>query len=468
VTTRDAGDHSSGIANVSRAIAALVTMILVAACSSTSDGPEQEPRDFPDRPNVLLLITDDQRASGTMEESLPKTLRYFQAGGTRFTQAFATTPLCCPSRASILSGRYAHRHGVLNNNEGPKMDERATLQRYLQDNGYFTAAIGKYLNRWPRNLDPRYFDHWAIMLHNYYYKSLFNVDGDNRDLHGYTNDFIERKTIGLLDRFEEKDSRPWFLYVGTTAAHAPYQAEARYEGAPTPRYNPSPGVKERNISDKPFFQFGRRADFRQVRRKQLRTLYSVDDTVDKLMKKLQALDEDRDTIAFFVSDNGMLWGEHGLVSKRYPYIPSVKIPFFVRWPGIVGAGKEDSRLVANIDIAATVLDVVGDAGAFDVDGRSIFEQGMREKLLLEHWKKESDDNESEIPDWASILTPAYQYVEYYRPSEEKIATEFFDRAKDPWQLRNLLGDRRKANDPDVRKLSAELADLRDCSGDSCP
>jgi arylsulfatase A-like enzyme len=467
VTKRDAVDHSIGIKHVTRTIAALVTTLLVAGCSSTSGGPEGESRALPDRPNVLLFITDDQRASGTMKESLPKTLRYFQAGGTRFTQAFATTPLCCPSRASILSGRYAHRHGVLQNNEGPKMDERATLQRYLQDNGYFTAAIGKYLNRWPRNLDPQHFDHWSIMLHNYYYKSLFNVDGDNRELQGYTNDFIERKTIGLLDLFEESDSRPWFLYVGTTAPHSPYQAEPRYEGAPTPRYDPSPGVKEKSTSDKPLFEFGRRADFREVRRKQLRTLYSVDDTVDRLMKKVQALGEDRDTIAFFVSDNGFLWGEHGLTGKRYPYIPSAKIPFFVRWPGVVEAGRTDSRLVANIDIAATVLDVVGEAGAFDVDGRSILEPGMRDRLLLEHWTK-GNDSASEVPDWASILTPAYQYVEYYRPSEERMAIEFYDRVRDPWQLRNLLGDRTKANDPNVRKLSAELADLRDCSGDSCP
>ena len=238
--------------------------MLVAGCSSTSEEPKQEPRDLPSRPNILLFITDDQRASGTMEESLPKTLRYFQDEGTRYTQAFATTPVCCPSRASILSGRYAHRHGVHNNNEGPKMDEGDTLQRYLQDNGYFTAAVGKYLNRWPRDLDPQYFDHWAIMLHNYYYDSLFNVDGDNREIAGYAPDFIERKTIGLLDSFEEADSRPWFLYVGTTAPHSPFQAEPRYEGAPTPRYHPSPGVKEKSTSDKPFFRFGRGANFRQV------------------------------------------------------------------------------------------------------------------------------------------------------------------------------------------------------------
>jgi arylsulfatase A-like enzyme len=452
---------------VRRVVAALLMAVLVAACSS-SEEPKQEAQDLPNRPNVLLLISDDQRASGTMEESLPKTLSYFRDEGTRFTQAFATTPVCCPSRASILSGRYAHRTGVLQNNEGPKLDERATLQRYLQDNGYFTAALGKYLNRWPRGLDPRYFDHWAIMLHGYYFNSLFNVNGVERDIKGYTNDFIERQTISLLDRFEKKDSRPWFLYVGATAAHAPFEAEAKYREAPTPRFQPSPGVMEKNLSDKPSLGLGRGGNFRKVRRRQLRTLYSVDDTVDTLMKKIQALGEDRNTITFFLSDNGMMWGEHGLLGKRYPYIPSVKIPFFVRWPGKVEAGEEDSRLVANIDIAATVLDLVGDTGAYDVDGRSLFEQGTRDKLLLEHWKKEGKDKESELPDWASILTPAYQYVEYYRPSGEKIATEFYDRTTDPWQLRNLLGDRGKANDPNASGLSAELADLRDCAGDSCP
>jgi arylsulfatase A-like enzyme len=306
------------------------------------------------------------------------------------------------------------------------------------------------------------------MLHNYYYDSLFNVDGDEREIAGYAPEFIERQTIGLLNSFEQEDSRPWFLYFGTTAAHAPFQPEAKYRRASTPSYDPSPSVKEKNLSDKPIFGLGRGSNARELRRQQLRTLYSVDDSVDELMKRIQALGEDRETITFFLSDNGMMWGDHGLAGKRYPYIPSAKIPFFVRWPGQVEADKKDSRLVANIDIAATVLDVVGETGAYDVDGRSLFSQGARDKLLLEHWKKKGNDKESELPDWASILTPAYQYVEYYRPSGEEIAAEFYDRIVDPWQLRNLLGDRRRANDPNVSRLSSELADLRDCAGDSCP
>jgi arylsulfatase A-like enzyme len=445
-------------------MAALAATLLAAACSSTNDGPEQEVRELPERPNVLLIVTDDQRASGTMEEALPKTLRYFQDEGTRYTQAFATTPLCCPSRASMFSGRYAHRHGVYNNDLGRELDQDETLQRYLQDKGYRTAATGKYLNRWPHELNPPYFDFWAIMLKGYYRDSLVNVNGGRKRIDGYTNDFIEKKSIDFLDLFEGKDGQPWFLYVGTTAPHAPFQAEPKYEGVPTPRYDPSPAVKEKNLSDKPDFGPGKRIEFRKLRRKQLRTLYSVDDTVDKLMRKLQALDEDRNTIAFFVGDNGQLWGEHGLTGKRYPYMPSVKIPFLVRWPGKVDAGRKDQRLLANIDIAPTVLDLVDAQGDYDVDGRSIFEEGRRDKLLLEHWM----DDESEVPDWASLLTPTYQYVEYYRRSGEKIATEYYDRTQDPWQLRNLLGDKRKGNDPNVEELSAELTDLRDCAGDSCP
>jgi arylsulfatase A-like enzyme len=450
---------------VRRAIAALVaTTLTAAACSSTNEAPEQDIPELPERPNVLLIVTDDHRASGTMEEALPKTLRYFQDEGTRYTQAFATTPLCCPSRASMFSGRYAHRHGVYNNDLGTKLDQDDTLQRYLQDEGYRTAATGKYLNRWPHELDPPHFDDWAIMLEGYYQDSLVNVNGNRKRIDAYTNDFMERKSIAFLDRFEDKDTQPWFLYVGMTAAHAPFQAEPKYEGVPTPRYHPSPAVKEKNLSDKPDFAPGRRTNFRTLRRKQLRTLYSVDDTVDILMRKLQALDEDRDTITFFVGDNGQLWGEHGLTGKRYPYIPSVKIPFFVRWPGKVEAGRNDRRLVANIDIASTVLDLVDARSDYDVDGRSIFEEGSRNMLLLEHWM----DDESEVPDWASVLTPMYQYVEYYRNSGDKIATEYYDRTQDPWQLRNLLRDKRKANDPNVGKLSAELADLRDCARDSCP
>ena len=395
---------------------------------------------------------------------MTKTLSFFADEGTRFTQAFATTPLCCPSRASIFSGRYAHRHGVQNNDLADQLDHDETLQAYLQDAGYRTAIAGKYLNRWPREQDPPRFDDWAIMLQGYYFDALFNVDGTQRRVDGYTNDFVRESALRFLDGFESQDDQPWFLYVGATPAHAPYTPEPKYEGSKTPAYEASPAVKEKNLSDKPRFGPLKRENFRKVRRKQLRTLLSADDLVAALMRELSELDEDRDTLAFFVGDNGQLWGEHGLTAKRYPYTPSIKVPFFVWWPGQIEGGAVDRRLAANIDIAATVLDVTDLLSQHDVDGKSLFSETTRERLLLEHWM----DDEAEVPDWAAVLTKQYEFVEYYRPSGRVLVREYYDRLKDPWQLRNLLGDRSKRNDPQVRRLSAELASMRECAGESCP
>ncbi len=445
--------------------ASLLALFVVAGCSDAETEPAQETPQMPQRPNVLVIVTDDHRATGTMRQAMPKTLRYFGREGTKFTRAFATTPLCCPSRASIFSGRYAHRHGVHYNDLSGDFDHDNTMQAYLQRLGYRTAVTGKYLNRWPHELDPPHFDDWAIMLQGYYYDALFNVDGKRRNVSGYTNNFVKKSALRFLERFEsDDDTQPWFLYIGATPAHAPYTAEPKYEGAKTPRFKSNPAVEEKNLSDKPDFGPGKRSNYKKIRRKQLRTLYSADDLVARVMKEVAALDEDRDTIVFFLGDNGQLWGEHGLTAKRYPYMQSVKIPFYVRWPGWVEEGAKDRRLAANIDVAATVLDIANVLGDHDVDGKSLLSKTKRDKLLMEHWA----DDESEVPQWASILTRHDQYVEYYRPSGENFVSEYYDLRNDPWQLRNLLGDKNEANDPDVDALSAELQELRTCAASSCP
>ncbi|MFP5352584.1 MAG: sulfatase [Actinomycetota bacterium] len=443
--------------------ATLAVALLMAACSSSAEGPGQATPEPPSRPNVLVIVTDDQRAHGTMR-AMPDTRRFFKQQGKRFTQAFATTPLCCPSRASIFSGRYAHGHGVRVNDLATALDQDRTLQAYLQEAGYRTAVTGKYLNRWPREVDPPHFDDFAIMLQGYYFDALFNVDGRKRRVDGYTNNFVKKSAVGFLEGFERDDAQPWFLYIGATPAHAPYTAEPKYEGAETYPVKWNPAVKEEDLSDKPDFGPGKRSNYQKIRRKQIRTLFSADDLVARVMREVRALGEDRDTIAFFLGDNGQLWGEHGKTAKRYPYLQSVQIPFFMRWPGQVEAGTRDDRLAANIDVAATVLDVTGLAALHEVDGRSLLSDERREELLLEHWA----DDESEVPTWASLLTETYQYVEYYRRNGDNFVSEYYDLVEDPWQLRNLLGDQSKRNDPNVRPLSARLSELRNCSGPSCP
>jgi arylsulfatase A-like enzyme len=206
-----------------------------------------------------------------------------------------------------------------------------------------------------------------------------------------------------------------------------------------------------------------------VRRVQLRTLMSVDDMVGELFARLDALGEAEDTLAIFLSDNGLLWAEHGLYgTKRYPYLPSIDITMFLRWPGRVDEGVVDDRLAANIDIAPTVFQAAGLTPPTDppMDGASLLEPSSRERLLLEYFVS---PDEPVVPTWAGTITDRYEYVEWYGGGGSAITfREYYDLRRDPWQLRNLFGDRSATNDPDVGPLHAHVVADRTCAGVDCP
>ncbi|HEV2755802.1 MAG TPA: sulfatase [Actinomycetota bacterium] len=420
----------------------------------------------PEPPNILLVITDDQRASASMQ-ALPAVRRLFGRGGRTFTNAFATTPLCCPSRASIVSGRYAHNHGVHTNDDGMGLDHDATLQRYLQDAGYRTAVVGKYLNRWDHGFDPPHFDKWAVWLRGIYRHSSFRFNGRVRRPEGYTTTLMTSMAERFLRGFERNDEDPWYLWLGPNAPHSPYAAEHRYKGAKTKGWDGNPATRDRDVSDEPPFIRSSQSspeEARKVRRKQLRTLYSVDDQVQQVFALLEELDEERDTLAIFMSDNGFLWGEHGITGKRYAYTQSIEIPLMIRWPGEIEAGSTDDRLAANLDLAPTLLEAAGVEAPVELDGRSLLGAGTRRRLLVEQW----GDEETYVPTMASLRTNAYQYVEYYGRDKRVMARQYYDLEVDPWQRRNLLGDDDESNDPNVARLSRRLRADRRCSGAECP
>jgi arylsulfatase A-like enzyme len=206
-----------------------------------------------------------------------------------------------------------------------------------------------------------------------------------------------------------------------------------------------------------------------IRTKQLRTLMSLDDLVAGVSRALGDLGETEDTLMFFLSDNGQNWGEHGLNSKRVPYTPAIKVPFFMRWDGHVAPGSSDDRLGAIVDIAPTVLDAAGlvPDPQFPADGRSLLEEQRRERLLIEHWTQPGKS----VPDFASTRTSSYQYVEYYDADGLVIYREYYDLLNDPWQLTNLLGDTDPTNDPNpdlITQLANQLRADRQCKGSRCP
>ncbi len=435
-----------------------VVALLVALAGGAVAVAMREPAPSRERPNILVIVTDDMRATGTLGV-MPETRRWFGGGGTRFTRAFATTPLCCPSRTSIMTGRYAHNHGVNTNYQTAQIDQETTLQHHLQEAGYTTAIAGKYLNFWDADLDPPYFDRWSIFLEGTYYDRMFNFDGVvTRDAR-YSGEIVTERSLRYMNEFENDDGRPWFLYVGTPAAHAPYTPPDEYVDAPVPEWHPNPAIEAGAEEDAVELQVHPREPER-VRRGQLRTLMYADDMVGRLFDRMKSLDEDEQTLAIFVSDNGQTWGERGFTGKRTPHTASVQVPMFLRWPGRVDAGVTDDRLAANVDLAPTILEAAG-VERDDLDGRSLLGPPTRKTLLLEHWP----DRDTRVPRWASLRTEDYQYIEYYRGGEIS-AREYYDLAADPWQLVDLTDE--PDADLDVNALHRELARLRRCSQSRCP
>jgi arylsulfatase A-like enzyme len=416
----------------------------------------------------LIFVTDDQRGERTLSV-MPQTRRFFARGGTLFANAFATTPLCCPSRASILSGRYAHNHGVTRNEFGGRLDADHALPAYLRAAGYRTAISGKYLQGIPLGTDPPHFDRWDTFNWGYFDRT-HNVNGSLELIEPYSTRHVGSFAVQSLRRFERSDREPWFLYVAPNAPHDPFAASDKYRGTPLPERSHEQVRLERDRSDKPAFvratTFGR-AKGHRIMKRQLRTLLSVDDMVARVTRELRALGEARETLAFFMSDNGYLLGEHGLFGKRLPYEPSVRIPLLMRWPGRVSAGTVAERLVANIDVAPTVLEAAGiePEATHPVDGVSLLQDAEREALLLEQIEKRP----GALPGWAAIRTPSSIYVEYYGPDQESvISREHYDLNEDPDQLRNTLADGDSSNDAGTRALQARLREIRACTGTGCP
>jgi len=459
---------------VRRSAATVAALGLWAAALVPGSGPPASAQQG-GRPNVLIILTDDQRieSMGPMR----RTRALFKREGTDFVNAYVTTPLCCPSRASILTGRYAHNHMVRTNADAPELDPESTIQRYLGDSGYRTGIVGKYLNSWTG--PPSRFEQWHTFENVSKYKGArFNSNGVVHKVKKYSTDYIGDRARGLVRQFELTEAKPWFLVVSTWAPHTPSQAAKRHRKSKVGKWPGNPAVFETDRSDKPAYVQAKSAGLkggRRLRERQLRTLKAVDEMVERLFTTMSELGEAGDTLAFFLSDNGIMWAEHGMKSKTTPYTPAIKVPFFVRWPGHVPQGVADPRIAANIDIVPTIMEAAGITPdpEYPLDGRSLLDGTTRDRLLLE---LTGGNNQIDAPTWASTLTPAYQYVEYYDDLSGAVTfREYYDMVNDPFQLENLLADADPENDPPIDEQSAlglRLSRDRRCEGteglEPCP
>jgi arylsulfatase A-like enzyme len=357
-----AGNRVARIVAVAGVLAAMVAALLVALADKSLVNERSEQRSVAaaaGAPNVLIIITDDQRPD-TMK-FMPRTQKVFGRRGVTFERAHATTPMCCPFRASLMTGQYAHNSDVRQNEDAVLLDHDHTLQRYLSEGGYRTALVGKYLNSWPREVAPPYFDRFVV---GYGYENIrVNVEGQVKRISQYAPYYFRKRAVRMVKDFEGNDARPWLMVLTPKSPHGPSNPAPEHESVRLPEWKGNPATFEEDLSDKPPALYRNNTSVGVEAKpgagkyeEMARALLGADKVVSKVFEALTDLGENSNTLAFFMSDNGFLLGEHGLRAKRLPYPMSQETPLHMRWPGGgVPKGGTDDRIVANIDVLPTVL-----------------------------------------------------------------------------------------------------------------
>jgi N-acetylglucosamine-6-sulfatase len=426
-------------------------------------------------PNVVVVLTDDQRWDTL--HAMPEVQARLMARGTTFTNAFVTTPVCCPSRASILSGLYAHNHGT--HTIGPPDGgapgfvgpDGSTLATWLRDAGYRTGLFGKYMNGYPALGPPRRptwyvppgWTDWAAMLRPQYFDyELVTVHG-LLEAHGaapadYSTDVTAAKALAFVDA-AIASGEPFFVFF---APFAPHVSE-RFVATPAPRHAGRfadlppwrpPSFNEPDVSDKPAWirETPPLSGAVQVlvqtnRRRGYESLLAVDEAVAALLDRAEVAGLGDETVVLYTSDNGFAHGEHRQRAKLCPYDECLRVPFVLRAPDVAAPGTTDDRLVENVDVAATVAALVGVAPPDPIDGRSLVpallgdEAPWRDDVLVEQWQVFEN-----TPAYFAVRSARWKYVEQRTTGE----AELYDLDADPFELES------RADDPLLADLRAAL------------
>jgi arylsulfatase A-like enzyme len=461
------------------------TAVTGAALAAGVLAPPPDPaQSAPFDPNIIVVMTDDQTVAQTRVMRI--TAKRIRDRGTSFTWAFVSYPLCCPSRATFLTGRHSHNHGVLGNGTPvggfDALDQENTLGDWLQNAGYRTIHVGKFLNGYGLS-DPTYIppgwsrwtgaiDDTANASYNYELNENGTVTAYGGQPGDYKSDVYTRKAIEEIEAAAPlAPAQPFFMFVGYTAPHLPANPAPRHKGRFAGRPVPRPAsFNERDVSDKPR-DIRRRNRFsaRKVKRitanhrNQLRSLLAVDEGIGQIMDALAANDLLATTYVVFTSDNGFFTGEHRLPKGKFlPYEPSLRVPLMIRGPGLP-AGERSEELVSNIDLAPTILSWAEDTPTVPVDGRSLgpflADPGRRSRRPIFIEANTRDRPSPGIP-YTGIRTDRWKLVRY-RSGE----IELYDLRRDPQELRSLHRSRRYTQTK--RFLLRATARYADCVGAEC-
>ncbi|MGZ5298193.1 MAG: sulfatase-like hydrolase/transferase [Actinomycetota bacterium] len=424
------------------------------------------------RPNILLLVSDDQAWSTFSRDLMPSTYRELTDQGILFKRAYVNTSLCCPSRAQILTGLFEHHTGV-DANAVPL--DRPTIAEGLHDVGYRTMLAGKYLNSW-ETCGPRpEFDRWACVgaPAPSTYSSLnpwINEDGEWQRRSGYQTDILADDVADFIGSTPE--DQPFFAMYTPTTPHLPAD-DPRYDSlSVSPPHGPSFDQDTLTAKSPLYARRGpltsneiHDADERFT--KMSHAVRSLDDGVGHILDSLG--DRARDTIVIYLSDNGFLFGEHRRFGKTDAYEESVRVPMIVRYPALLGPDDPftSRALVSNIDIAPTIAELAG--FPWRADGRSFVPlldgsaRSIRSALLIEHCQGVSRGtppcsglsfyaHQTRAGAYRGVVTSRYKFVRY-----DDGDRELFDLRRDPAELQNLVGAPGSAST--IATLAAKLASL---------
>jgi N-acetylglucosamine-6-sulfatase len=461
-------------------------MLLYSTTAAQRPSFELERRSGATPRNLVLILADDHRydAMGFMGHAFIETpnLDALAREGVHFRNAVVTTALCSPSRASILTGLYTHRHRVVDNNN-PVPAELVFFPQYLQAAGYQTAFIGKWHMGRDSDEPQRGFDHWVSFRGQGTYLpegQTLNVDGRQVPRRGYITDELTDHALEWLDRRDR--SRPFFLYLSHKAVHvdrlpgeqrltfiAADRHRGRYQGRPVPDPpSQSAGAAaddrrprwvkdQRNSFHGVDFPYHSRLDVDEYFRRYAETLLGIDDSIGSVLETLRAQGVLDSTLVLYLGDNGFAFGEHGLIDKRTAYEESMRIPMVARAPGLLPAGATVDAVAANIDVAPTLLEAAGLKPPPGLDGRSLLvpargdTHGWRDEVLYEYfWER----NFPQTPTMHALRGERYKYIRYHGLWD---SDELFDLQADPHEMRNLIRD--PAHAKTVEEMNARLFEV---------
>jgi N-acetylglucosamine-6-sulfatase len=437
-------------------------------------------------PDVVFILLDDLRWDGLSYQGHPYVetphIDKLREAGASMENAFCSTSICCPSRATFMTGTYANRHGVIDNETSEyNPDVTPPLTKYLQEAGYKTAMIGKW--HMGHSAEPRaYFDHWVSFKGQGKYNDVeVNINGEKVQWTGYTTDLLTDEAIRFIG--EQPKDRPYFCMLSHKAVHEPF--------SPAPRHKDAFGKDQTDIEPESWSSdfkgkpdWHRRQRSRDVRWnyrtrdveaenlpervaaepwkegqkkyiQQFRCLAAVDDGVGRLVDALKKRGTLDNTLIIFTSDNGYFHGEHRRWDKRLAMEESLRIPMVIAYPGRIDRGDTVTELVSNVDFAPTVLDYAGIDIPELMQGRSmrpLFEEktaDWRESVFYEYWV----DLVHSIPTMTAVRTDQYKLIQY--PEIEDL-DELYDLKADPHEMNNLAVNPEYAElHETMKKLMAE-------------